>query len=161
MFTEDFMPFVRRFLLLVLIILGFISLVGCSNPLGQPDVRVKISSLPIRIVLAASGATVEVLAEEFIGVKIDSKDLLSQIFPAIAPTNGAPSGNNPVLMIVNKKTNDIMYWQLTDKVKTVSLKHASPGAIELKIVNESPLRVELWIEGDIKSIDVDIQLKDE
>ena len=150
---------VRRFLLLITTILAFTSLTGCS-PLGQKDVRVKIGSLPVRIVLAASGATLEVLAEEFTGVKIDAKDLLSQIFPSLTPANGAPSGNNAVLMVVNKKTNDIMYWQLTDKVKTISLKHNSPGAIELKIVNESPLRVELWMEGDIKSIDVDIQLKD-
>jgi hypothetical protein len=151
---------VRRCLLLIITALIFTLLTGCSSPLGPKDVRVKIGSLPVRIAFAAGGATLEVLAEEFTGVKIDAKDLLSQIFPTIAPANGSPSGNNPVLMVVNKKTNDIMYWQLTNNVKMISLKHNSPGAIELKVVNESPLRVELWMEGDIKAIDVDIELKE-
>lgn len=146
----------------LLLIIALISIIttGCSSPLSQKDVRVRISSLPIRIAFAIGGATLEVLTEEFAGVKIDSKNLLSQIFPTLDATTGAPSGNNPVLLVVNKKTNDIMYWQLTNNVKMIRLKHTSPGAIELKVVNESPLRIELWIEGNIQSIDVDIDLKD-
>jgi hypothetical protein len=146
--------------LLIVSTLIFTILTGCSSPLSQKEVRVKIGSLPIRIAFAAGGATLEVLAEEFTGVKIDSKDLLSQVFPSLDSTNGTPAGSNPVLMVVNKKTNDIMYWQLTNNVKMIRLKHDSPGAIELKVVNESPLRVELWMEGDIKAIDIDIELKD-
>lgn len=135
-------------------------LTGCSSPLSSPDVRIKIGSLPVRIAFAAGGATLEVLAEEFTGVKIDTNDLLSQIFPSLDPSNGTPSGNNPVLMVVSKKTNDIMYWQITKSVKMIRLKHDRPGAIELKVVNDSPLRIELWVEGDIKSIDIDIELKE-
>jgi hypothetical protein len=62
-------------------------------------------------------------------------------------------------MVVNKKTNAIRYWQLTNNVKSISLKHERPGAIELKVVNESPLRVELWMEGDVQAIDINIELK--
>jgi hypothetical protein len=59
---------VRRCLLLIVTALMLTMLVGC----GQKDVRVKIGSLPVRIAFAAGEATLGVLSEEFIGVKIDS-----------------------------------------------------------------------------------------
>ena len=64
------------------------------------------------------------------------------------------------LLLLTKKTNDVKYWELTDKVKMIRLKHQNPGAIELKVINEKPLRVELWIDGNTKEIDATVELKD-
>jgi hypothetical protein len=147
----------------VITILSLFSLVSCSPPVqistGDEDVRIKITSVPLKIVLVAGIATLQVLADDLPDIGIDVADLIDQIVENDNAVTGVPPSDVPVVMVVNKKTNDILYWKLTDKVKTIRLKHDNPGAIELKVQNETPLRVELWMDGDINEIKIDVEMK--
>jgi len=148
----------------VLIMLASMLCSACNNvsfklPNSNTVTTVKIKSVPLKIVMAAGTAALQVALEEFAGVQIDSKDLLKQVSgdDVIA---GVPPTDAPVLMVISKKTNDMMYWRLTDKVKAIRLKDDKPGAIELRVLNETPLRIELWIEGDIKEVKIEAEMKD-
>jgi hypothetical protein len=153
---------VRLALSLVLVVW----LAGCSSLPALPTfsedegVRVKITSVPLKIVLAAGGAALEVAAEEFVGVRIDSKDLLRQIIVFEDAESGLPAREDtPVIMVINKNTNDVLYWQLSESVQAIRLRHETPGSIELKVANEAPLRVELWISGNVEELAVDVDLR--
>jgi hypothetical protein len=145
----------------VMLIMCTIFVSGCAAmPLiGRSAATVIITSVPLKITIAAGVATLEVIIEEFSGVRIDIKGLLDQIVVDEVET-GVPPTDEPVLMLVSKETNDIFYWELTDKVKMVRLRHEQPGAIELKVINESPLRIELWIDGDIEAVDITVEMKE-
>jgi hypothetical protein len=152
-----------RRLFVPLVIVMLIS-VGCSSftmplPGGNSVATVKIQSIPLKIALAAGGAALQVAIEEFAGVKIDVKDLMQQVAIEDVKT-GIPPTDIPILMVVNKQTNDILYWRLTDKVKMIRLRHDRPGGIELKVINESPLRIELWIEGNIEEVSIAVEMKE-
>ena len=101
-----------------------------------------------------------VASEEYLGMSIDTKALLALITPSEAKI-GIPSDDNPVLILINKNTNEIKYWLLTEQVKMISLKHDNPGPIEFKVINEHPLRIELWISGDLKELDVTVTMATE
>jgi len=110
--------------------------------------------------MVAGGAALQIAMEEFAGIKIDYKDLLRQIVEVEDVTTGVPPNDIPVIMVVNKKNNDILYWQLTDNVKMLRLKHEQPGTIELKVINETPLRIELWMDGDLEEIRIDVEMNE-
>ena len=145
---------------------------GCAMPslpalpsLGAEGVRVRVTSVPVKIVFAATSAAVEVAAEEYLGINVDVPDLLGQVFGVETGSRvdaqvGLPPARDPVLMVVNKGTNDVLFWTLTDEVRAIRLKHDAPGEIELKVVNDDPLRVELWIGGDVEAIDAVIEFKE-
>ena len=63
-------------------------------------------------------------------------------------------------MLVNKQSNDILYWGLKERVKMIRLRHETPSAIELKVINETPLRIELWIEGKVDGIEMEVEMKE-
>lgn len=156
---------VGQSLSVLLIVVCALVLSACNNvsfklPNSNTVTTVKIKSVPLKIVMAAGTAALQVALEEFAGVQIDSKDLLKQVSgdDVIA---GIPPTDAPVLMVISKKTNDMMYWKLTDKVKAIRLKDDKPGAIELRVLNETPLRIELWIEGDIKEVKLEAEMKDQ
>jgi hypothetical protein len=145
---------------------------GCAMPslpampgLGADGVRVRVTSVPVKIVFAATSAAVEVAADEYLGMTLDMPDLLKQIFGVESGSRadarvGVPPAEAPVLMVVNEHTNDVLYWTLADEVKAIRLKHNAPGEIELKVVNDDPLRVELWIGGDVEAIDAVIEFRE-
>jgi len=154
--------FIFRYFCLLLVILSITIVSGCSSlpNLAQSGVKVKITSVPLKIVMVAGGAALQIAMEEFAGIKIDYKDLLRQIVEVEDVTTGVPPNDIPVIMVVNKKNNDILYWQLTDNVKMLRLKHEQPGTIELKVINETPLRIELWMDGDLEEIRIDVEMNE-
>lgn len=129
-----------------------------ATPTHSP--MVKISSVALKILLVGGSEALRIASETYLGVSFDSKALLALIAPSDAEA-GLPPSDRPVLMLVNKNTNAIKYWELTDKVKMIRLKHQSPGPIELKVLNQKPLRIELWIEGDLKELDATVELVSE
>lgn len=156
-------PLKSMFKVIALLVLC-VSISGCGAlpfGLGGDDegIKVRIKSVPLKIVLAAGNAALQIAAEEYLGVQIDVNDLLRQVAGVDIGT-GVPPTDIPVLMVVDKKTNDILYWRLTENVKMIRLKHDMPGEIELKVMNESPLRIELWIAGDVENIDVTVELRE-
>ena len=166
-------PILRRSIVALLALLAVaLSAAGCAMPslpampsLGADGVRVRVTSVPVKIVFAATSAAVEVAAEEYLGMNVDVPDLLAQVFGVETGSRadarvGLPPANDPVLMVVNKSTNDVLYWTLTDEVKAIRLKHDAPGEVELKVVNDDPLRVELWIGGDVEAIHAVIEFKE-
>jgi hypothetical protein len=112
------------------------------------------------MIFAAGQAAVQVAADELKdSLGLDLKAILGFAFVGEVQ-NGLPPGDIPVLMVVHKKTNQTQFWQLTDKVKSIRLKSENPGPIELRVVNEIPLRVELWLEADTPpDIEVIIEFK--
>ena len=147
---------VRRNLLgLTLMVVCSVVLSACGSGSSNGGAAVlRLQSVPIRIVFRTGIAAVEIAIEEIAGTKIDVEGLLAQIFKSAKPENGLAPKDTAVLMVVNKTTNNVVYWQLTNNVKMIRLKHNDPGAIELKIINEKPLRIELWMNGDIKTLEV-------
>lgn len=132
--------------------------IAALNPLREEGVTVRIQSVPVKIALAAGSAALQVASEEYFGMRLDVFDLLSRVANVDVQV-GIPPTDEPVLMVVNKQTNDILYWRLTKDVASIRLRHADPGAVELKVINESPLRVELWVDGDLDEIDAVIDFR--
>ena len=120
---------------------------------------VKFKAVALKMLFAAGQAVLQVGVEEFTGVEIDAKSLLELIIEGDVQS-GLPPSDVSVLMVIHKKNNQAQYWKLTDQVKMIRLKHDDPGAIELKVLNEEPLRVELWLEGDISELDVVVEMKE-
>ena len=151
--------FSRSWTIATFLIIVIMVCVGCSVPLpgGNTAATVTIKSIPLRIAMAAGSAALQVAIEEFAGVEIDVKELVQQVALEDVGT-GVPPNDIPVLMVVNKETNDILYWKLTDKVKMIRLRHEQPGGIELKVINEQPLRIELWIDGNIEDVEITIEM---
>ena len=150
-------PMLRRWLLVTtLMVFCTVALSACGNG-GSAVVR--LNAIPMRIIFKAGVAVVEIAIEEIAGTKIDVADLMAQIFKSATPEKGLPPKDTPVLMVVDKKTNNVMYWQLTSNVKAIRLKHNEPGVIELKVLNEKPLRIELWIEGNIQTLEVVVEMQ--
>ena len=122
-------------------------------------VMVRVNSITLKIGLAVGSAIVKVAVEEFVGFEIDTDDLLKQIIVGKI-SKGTLSEKVPSLIVINKKSNDILSWKLTKEVKTIRLKSKNPGEIELKVINEDPLRIELWVGADLKEVEVTVELKD-
>ena len=43
----------------------------------------------------------------------------------------------------------------------IRLRHEQPGGIELKVINEQPLRIELWIDGNIEDVEITIEMTEQ
>ena len=121
-------------------------------------VMVRVNSITLKIGLAVGSAVIKVAVEEFTGVEIDTEDLLKQIIVGKI-SKGIPEENVPTLVVINKKSNDILHWKLTKQVKIIRLKSKNPGEIDLKVINQDPLRIELWVGADLKDIEVTVELK--
>jgi len=132
--------------------------VAALNPLREEGVTVRIQSVPVKIALAAGSAALQVASEEYFGMRLDVFDLLTRVANVDVQV-GIPPTDEPVLMVVNKQTNDILYWRLTEDVASIRLRHVNPGTVDLKVINESPLRVELWVDGDLDAIDTVIDFR--
>lgn len=132
--------------------------IAALNPLSEDGVTVRVQSVPVKIALAAGSAALQVASEEYFGMRLDAFDLLSKVANVNVEV-GIPPTDEPVLMVVNKETNDILYWRLTEDVRSIRLKHDNPGEIEMKVLNESPLRVELWISGEVDQIDAVVEFR--
>jgi hypothetical protein len=142
-----------------------LSAAGCTVPYvgklkldNSEGVTLQVESIPVKILLAASDAAIQVASSEYFGMRVDVLDLLKQV----ANVNvgiGVPPDDEAVLMVINKNTNDIVYWTLTDKVEAIRLRRNAPGEVEVKVINQSPLRIEMWIDGDVKEVDAVIDLK--
>lgn len=130
-----------------------------TPPTPIPSPKIIITSIPLRIAISASAIVLEVVTERFLGVKVDYKSLIDSVVESPDAIEDAPPSSKPVLMLVSKKNNQMMYWVLTDNVKMIHLHDKNPGAIDLKVINEQPLRVELWIDGDVKDVQIDLELK--
>jgi hypothetical protein len=126
--------------------------IAALNPLREEGVTVRVESVPVKIALAAGSAALQVASEEYFGMRFDVFDLLARVANVDVQV-GIPPTDEPVLMVVNKETNDVLYWRLTEDVASIRLRNIEPGDVELKVVNESPLRVELWVDGELDTID--------
>lgn len=147
--------------IIILILCNPILITGCIGRKGIKPGTVQIQSIPLKIVLASTGAAINVVIEEFSGIKIDTTKLLEQIFIGKV-SEEIPSKDVPVLKIINKKTNKIYYWELSENVEQIDLsyKYQQPGEITLRVKNKEPLHIELWIDDDIESIKLDVKFKD-
>lgn len=158
--------FLSRRVCFLCCLLSFLpTLMGCekiSQMFGSPSNKqafVKIKSIPIKIAFAVGSATLDVLVQEISGMGIDAKDLLKQIVTEQDIGIGLPPGNIATLMLVHKKTNEVRYWKLSNNVKKISLKSRDAGDVTLKVINESPLRIEMWLDSDSKEVEVTVEMK--
>lgn len=160
--------FRSRVMVLCILVSVLILSTGCSkveqlsqgigiNSSSNPSV--KIQAVALKMIFAAGQAALQVGVEEFTGIEVDPKSLLGLIVNGDVQS-GLPPSDISVLMVIHKKTNQVQHWELTDQVKMIRLKHNDPGSIELKVLNEQPLRVELWLEGDISELDVVVEMKE-
>lgn len=129
--------------------------IGGDSP---PVVRIKY--VAVKMIFAAGQAALQVALDELSGAVGVDPISVRNLVVAGDIQNGLPPGDIAVLMVVHKKTNQVQYWRLTKNVKMIRLKSSNPGPIELKVVNENPLRVELWLEGDAPEVDVVVELLD-
>lgn len=155
-----------KLLKLTFVTLMVLLVAGCSEvnvplPGNNSAATIKIQSIPLKIALAAGGAVLQVAIEEFAGIRIDANDLLDEVASDADVTRGIPPADDePILMIVNKQTNDILYWKLTNKVKMIRLRHEDAGGIELKVMNETPLRIELWMDAGIEEVKIEVEMQE-
>ena len=86
---------------------------GCGFSLpwssGKSVVTVSIKAVVLKIAFAAGSAALQVALEEFAGVTFDAKELLRQIVATEEPTLGTPPADTPVIVLINKQSNDILY----------------------------------------------------
>lgn len=135
-------------------------LTGCAIPVMMPAAAmVPLNAVVLRIVIRSGVAVVQIVLEETSGIKVDIQSILDAIIDE-GVKKGVPPTDERILMVVTKQTNDIFYWKLTKKVKMIRLRHDNPGKIELKVQNESPLRIELWIENSIEEFEIEVEMQD-
>lgn len=121
---------------------------GCGWFAKGPP-QAKIQRIAIKVAWSAGSTLVDAIIEEATATKFDPQSLLGTAVVGTEHTGLAPS-DKAALMLVNKKTNEVKWYELTDHVKNVKLRNENPGKIELKVITEKPLRVELWFESDIE-----------
>ena len=136
------------------------SIPGASSILGSGNspIKIKVKSVPFKILFAAGKATLQVLQQE-VGLGIDISEALKLVVIDDLK-DGLPPGDMASLLVANSKTHDTHYWQLTPNVKMIRLSHPDAGGIDLKVRNETPLRIELWIDGSLSELNVIVELKD-
>ena len=64
--------------------------------------------------------------------------------------------DTPVLCLFDKKRNDVQCWKLKEYVKQISLSSLHPNSVELKVKNQKPLQIHLWIDTD-NDIDISVE----
>lgn len=159
----------KRIHLLLIVICGLNSGLGCGKTeqikqavgmaAESSEAIVRIRKIPMRILLSAGAAAVHVIVEELTGLGIDHEELRKLVTQDTQIGEGLPPGDIATLMLVQKSTNDVRYWRLTDNVKTISLRTQQGNGLELKVLNETPLRIELWLDSEAKEIDVEVEMK--
>ena len=107
------------------------------------------------MLLAAGNSAIEVATEEYFGSRVDLSAMIEkntgiQIGPKANPADV------PSLIVINKQTNEAQTWTLGDNVKSIHLNPESAKSIELRVVNESPLRIEVWVDGTVQQIDATV-----
>lgn len=65
----------------------------------------------------------------------------------------------PILMLISKGTNEIVYWKLTEKVQSIELINDNPQKFALKLINENPLLIQLWVESGVENVDVKVNFR--
>ena len=91
----------------LLLLLIAISVAGCSNQVPMPNftgngVQIKVTSVPLKIVLAAGTAALQVANDEYLGLDIDVAALLNQIVEVPQANKGMPPTDAATIMVVHK-----------------------------------------------------------
>lgn len=148
-----------RVSMIALVLLAAIILTaGCSAPLAAVGNVAKqvtsgnMMSVPVKMLLAAGNSAIEVASQEYLGTPVNVSGMIKrttgiQVGPEATPAEVAS------LMVINKLTNETEAWQLSDNVKSIRLDPKAAKSIELRVVNESPLRIEVWVDGTEQQID--------
>jgi hypothetical protein len=71
---------------------------------------------------------------------------------------GLPSAKAPVLMVISKATNEMLYWEISDAVKAISLSADQSAGVEMKVINEDPLRIEVWVDSGVEDVVVTVDV---
>jgi hypothetical protein len=129
---------------------------GTQQPPGSPPGYIKV--VPCKIRFGGVVADLEVDLNEVNNLVLDGKRLLRDIL-AGDPEASPPEKNQPVILVVNKKSNKFTYLRLTPHVKEVRLRTQEPGDVELIVKNQEPLQVELWVNSG-KDVRMDVEFKD-
>lgn len=158
-------------------------------PAGDSSAFVKIKSISLKLSTAGADVGLQVDFQQAAGLGIEVKDLLHHVV-SDEVQSGLPSGNEPVLVVFNARTHAVNYWKLTDKVKMIRLKKKAShvakaeesdeiyqdafdpkikmvstnveesNEFEIKVMNEKPLRVELWIDVPSTDIEIVVEMKE-
>lgn len=155
----------RRVVLMCLIVFA-VTAAGCGGGSGSAKSahtpnkppRVVIKRVPCKIKFGPLAAALEVDLSEVRNLALDAKQLYDEIVNG-EPSTVPPPSESPVVMVVNKKRNKFTYFTLTPNVKELRLRTANSSEVELNIMNQEPLRVELWVSTD-QPIEIDIEFKD-
>ncbi len=137
-------------------------LFNSSSPVSVSPVMIPVSSIPLKIALAAGPPIIDVAVKELFGVSINTDDLVRQII--VGGVRGIsedfPSNDAPILILIDKGSNNIRYWKLTDRVHKITLRTQNPEEVVLNVINEIPLRIELWVSGNIKDVEIKVDFKE-
>ena len=63
------------------------------------------------------------------------------------------------LLHFSTSPNEVPYWKHTENVRRIRVRQDEAGGTERNVRNETPLRVELWLNSD-REVIVDIEFKD-
>jgi hypothetical protein len=129
--------------------------IGCgdSNPV------VAIKNIPLKVVVETGRATLRLVLQETRNLGIDPERILAAALVSGAnAVMGTPARNIPVLMIVNTYDQTIQYWELTEDVEEIEVRNLRPEEVKLNVINNNPLRVELWLKTE-NEILIDVRLK--
>jgi len=128
---------------LIVFLVPFLMAAQCGVSAGQ---QATVRSFVTRLAVTGPVATLQVVGE--ICANINCADLLLTAFGAAESTRGAPSAESPVFVLIDKSKNNLMHWTLTDAVAriTVAEDPGRIGPIALNIINEDPLKIELWTD---------------
>lgn len=114
---------------------------ACGDTKGVPANVKKFSA----VVNVTSGVgALRVVGE--ICANIDCVDLLEAAFGKDKSKKGLPTGDGAVFTIIDKSKNNSMHWDLKKNVATIEVEQRSSDItpIALKIINDNPLKIELW-----------------
>jgi hypothetical protein len=144
--------------LLLALMMVVVVMAGCSAPLQAVGnfagrvADVQLTSVPVKMLLAASNSAIEVASEEYFGTRVDLSSMIERSTGIDIGPNATPA-EVASLMVINKLTNETQAWTLSDDVKSIRLDPKAAESIELRIVNESPLRIEVWVDGTEQQVD--------
>ena len=133
-----------------------------SSSVSISPVMIPVSSITLKIVLAAGPPIIDVAVKELFGVSINTDDLVRQII--VGGVRGVsedfPSDDTPILILIDKGSNNIRYWKLTNRVHKITLRSQNPEEVVLNVINEKPLRIELWVSGNVKDVEIKVDFKE-
>lgn len=148
----------RMSLVALVLVVAVLVTAGCASPMEMVGTMAKqvtgaqLASVPVRMLLAAGNSAIEVATEEYFGTPVDLSGMIErstgiEIGPKANPADVAS------LMVINKLTNETQAWTLSENVKSIRLDPEAAQSIEIRVVNESPLRIEVWVDGSVQQID--------